>query len=92
MTMALTGKVAPYKIGFGPFPGSVYHAQYPNALHGVSTVDALQSLERIFKADIAPDQVAAIILEPVQGEGVLILRQRSSCRHCGRCAIPTVSC
>ncbi|HCD7550062.1 TPA: 4-aminobutyrate--2-oxoglutarate transaminase [Citrobacter farmeri] len=69
MTMALTGKVAPYKIGFGPFPGSVYHAQYPNTLHGVSTADALQSLERIFKADIAPDQVAAIILEPVQGEG-----------------------
>lgn len=69
MTMALTGKVAPYKIGFGPFPGSVYHAQFPDALHGVSTADALQSLERIFKADIAPDQVAAIILEPVQGEG-----------------------
>ncbi|ENB7485291.1 4-aminobutyrate--2-oxoglutarate transaminase [Citrobacter koseri] len=69
MTMALTGKVAPYKIGFGPFPGSVYHAQYPNSLHGVTTADALNSLERIFKADIAPDQVAAIILEPVQGEG-----------------------
>ncbi|EGT4254896.1 4-aminobutyrate--2-oxoglutarate transaminase [Citrobacter amalonaticus] len=69
MTMALTGKVAPYKIGFGPFPGSVYHAQYPNALHGVSIADALQSLDRIFKADIAADQVAAIILEPVQGEG-----------------------
>lgn len=69
MTMALTGKVAPYKIGFGPFPGSIYHAQYPNALHGVSTDDALKSLERIFKADIAPDQVAAILLEPVQGEG-----------------------
>ncbi|HAU5601622.1 TPA: 4-aminobutyrate--2-oxoglutarate transaminase [Citrobacter koseri] len=69
MTMALTGKVAPYKIGFGPFPGSVYHAQYPNPLHGVTTADALNSLERIFKADIAPDQVAAIILEPVQGEG-----------------------
>ena len=68
MTMALTGKVAPYKIGFGPFPGSVYHAQYPNSLHGVTTADALNSLERIFKADIAPDQVAAIILEPVQGE------------------------
>ncbi|SUX82898.1 4-aminobutyrate aminotransferase [Citrobacter koseri] len=63
----LTGKVAPYKIGFGPFPGSVYHAQYPNPLHGVTTTDALNSLERIFKADIAPDQVAAIILEPVQG-------------------------
>lgn len=69
MTMALTGKVAPYKIGFGPFPGSIYHAQYPNALHGVSTDEALKSLERIFKADIAPDQVAAILLEPVQGEG-----------------------
>jgi 4-aminobutyrate aminotransferase len=69
MTMALTGKVAPYKIGFGPFPGSIFHAQFPNALHGVSTEDAMKSLDRIFKADIAPDQVAAILLEPVQGEG-----------------------
>ncbi|WP_288879918.1 4-aminobutyrate--2-oxoglutarate transaminase [uncultured Kosakonia sp.] len=69
MTMALTGKVAPYKIGFGPFPGSVYHAHYPNELHGVSTGQALQSLTHLFKADIAPDQVAAILLEPVQGEG-----------------------
>ncbi|HFZ8994631.1 TPA: 4-aminobutyrate--2-oxoglutarate transaminase [Citrobacter freundii] len=69
MTMALTGKVAPYKIGFGPFPGSVYHAVYPNTAHGVSVDDALKSLERIFKADIAADQVAAIVLEPVQGEG-----------------------
>lgn len=69
MTMALTGKVAPYKIGFGPFPGSVYHAHYPNKLHGVSTEQALQSLTHLFKADIAPDQVAAILLEPVQGEG-----------------------
>ena len=69
MTMALTGKVAPYKLGFGPFPGSVYHAQFPNNLHGVSTAEALKSLERIFKADFAPDQVAAIIIEPVQGEG-----------------------
>ena len=69
MTMALTGKVAPYKIGFGPFPGSIFHAQFPNALHGVSTEDAMKSLDRIFKADIAADQVAAILLEPVQGEG-----------------------
>jgi len=69
MTMALTGKVAPYKIGFGPFPGSVFHGQYPSEAQGVSTADALKSLDRIFKADIAPDQVAAIILEPVQGEG-----------------------
>ncbi|MHA7848640.1 4-aminobutyrate--2-oxoglutarate transaminase [Serratia sp. D1N4] len=69
MTMALTGKVAPYKLGFGPFPGSVFHGQYPNALHGVSTEEAMNSLERIFKADIDPKQVAAIVLEPVQGEG-----------------------
>ncbi|HEI8867048.1 4-aminobutyrate--2-oxoglutarate transaminase [Serratia sp. AKBS12] len=69
MTMALTGKVAPYKLGFGPFPGSVFHGQYPNALYGVSTQDAMNSLERIFKADIEPKQVAAIVLEPVQGEG-----------------------
>ncbi len=73
MTMALTGKVAPYKIGFGPFPGSIFHGQYPNAVHDVSTQDALKSLERIFKADIAPDQVAAILLEPVQGEGGFVI-------------------
>ncbi|EMX9180124.1 4-aminobutyrate--2-oxoglutarate transaminase [Citrobacter sedlakii] len=69
MTMALTGKVAPYKIGFGPFPGSVYHAVYPNAAHGVTVEDAIKSLERLFKADIAADQVAAIVIEPIQGEG-----------------------
>ncbi len=73
MTMALTGKVAPYKMGFGPFPGSIFHAQYPNAVHNVSTRDALNSLDRIFKADIAPDQVAAILLEPVQGEGGFVI-------------------
>lgn len=69
MTMALTGKVAPYKLGFGPFPGSIFHARYPDALHGVSTDEAMKSLDYLFKADIDPKQVAAIILEPVQGEG-----------------------
>lgn len=69
MTMALTGKVAPYKTGFGPFPGSVFHARYPNALHGVSVEDSLKSLDDLFHCDIAPQQVAAIIFEPVQGEG-----------------------
>lgn len=69
MTMALTGKVAPYKLGFGPFPGSVYHAPYPSALHGISTADSITALERLFKADIEAKQVAAIIFEPVQGEG-----------------------
>ncbi|OAT26262.1 gamma-aminobutyrate:alpha-ketoglutarate aminotransferase [Buttiauxella ferragutiae ATCC 51602] len=69
MTMALTGKVAPYKIGFGPFPGSVFHAPYPSELNGISTHDAVKSMERLFKSDIEATQVAAIIFEPVQGEG-----------------------
>jgi len=67
--MALTGKVAPYKAGFGPFPAEVYHAKYPNALHGVSEADAMASIEAIFKYDVEPERVAAIIIEPVQGEG-----------------------
>ncbi|MDX5558801.1 4-aminobutyrate transaminase [Escherichia coli] len=69
MTMALTRKVAPYKIGFGPFPGSVYHVPYPSDLHGISTQDSLDAIERLFKSDIEAKQVAAIIFEPVQGEG-----------------------
>jgi 4-aminobutyrate aminotransferase/(S)-3-amino-2-methylpropionate transaminase len=69
MTMGLTGKISPYKAGFGPFPGEIFHAQFPNELHGVSVGDALQSVEAIFKNDIEPKRVAAFILEPVQGEG-----------------------
>ncbi|MDR6349659.1 4-aminobutyrate--2-oxoglutarate transaminase [Pantoea sp. SORGH_AS_0659] len=69
MTMSLTGKVVPYKTGFGPFASPVFHARYPNALHKVSVSDALDSLEAIFRSDISPQQVAAIIFEPVQGEG-----------------------
>jgi len=69
MTMALTGKVAPYKTGFGPFPAEVFHAKFPNALHGVSVADALASVESIFKYDVEAARVAAIIVEPVQGEG-----------------------
>ncbi|WP_324658062.1 4-aminobutyrate--2-oxoglutarate transaminase [Burkholderia thailandensis] len=69
MGMALTGKVAPYKIGFGPFPGDVFHAPYPNALRGVTSADSIAAVETLFKADIDPKRVAAIIFEPVQGEG-----------------------
>ena len=69
MGMALTGKVVPYKVGFGPFPAEVYHAKFPCALHGVSTADSLASIEALFKYDVEPSRVAAIILEPVQGEG-----------------------
>jgi len=70
--MALTGKVVPYKVGFGPFPGDIYHAPFPNALHGVSVDDALAGLEKLFKYDVEPARVAAIIFEPVQGEGGFI--------------------
>jgi 4-aminobutyrate aminotransferase len=69
MGMALTGKVVPYKVGFGPFPGEVYHVPYPIELHGTSTADSLAALQSLFKADVDPKRVAAIILEPVQGEG-----------------------
>ena len=69
MGMALTGKVVPYKTGFGPFPGEVFHVPFPMPLHGVSVEDSLQALLYLFKADIEPKRVAAIILEPVQGEG-----------------------
>jgi 4-aminobutyrate aminotransferase/(S)-3-amino-2-methylpropionate transaminase len=69
MTLALTGKVEPYKSGFGPYPAEVYHAPFPNALHGVSVEDSFRALAQIFKSDVAPDRVAAIVVEPVQGEG-----------------------
>jgi len=69
MGMALTGKVVPYKVGFGPFPGDVWHVPFPMALHGVTVADSIEALHRLFKADVAPKRVAAIIIEPVQGEG-----------------------
>lgn len=69
LTMGMTGKVVPYKAGFGPFPASLYHVPFPIEHHGVSVQDSLDALEQLFKADIEPTQVAAIILEPVQGEG-----------------------
>jgi 4-aminobutyrate aminotransferase/4-aminobutyrate aminotransferase/(S)-3-amino-2-methylpropionate transaminase len=69
MGLALTGKVAPYKAGFGPFPGSVYHVPAPLTLHGGSVADSLRAIHQLFKSDIDPEQVAAIIIEPVQGEG-----------------------
>jgi 4-aminobutyrate aminotransferase/(S)-3-amino-2-methylpropionate transaminase len=69
MTMALTGKVDPYKRGFGPFPGEVYHVPYTNKFHDVTAEDSLRALEFLFKADVEPSRVAAMLIEPVQGEG-----------------------
>ena len=69
LTMGMTGKVVPYKAGFGPFPSSLYHVPFPIEHHGISIQDSLDALEKLFKADVEPEQVAAIIIEPVQGEG-----------------------
>jgi len=69
MTMALTGKVAPYKQAFGPMPAEVFHVPFPIEHYGVTVKDSLKALETLFKADVAPTSVAAIIIEPVQGEG-----------------------
>ncbi len=69
MTLALTGKVDPYKLGFGPFPAGVFHVPFPSALHGVSVDDSIKAIERLFKSDVEAKHVAAIVIEPVQGEG-----------------------
>ena len=69
MTLGLTGKVVPYSAGMGLMPGGIFRALFPNELHGVSVDDAIASVERIFKNDAEPKDIAAIILEPVQGEG-----------------------
>jgi 4-aminobutyrate aminotransferase/(S)-3-amino-2-methylpropionate transaminase len=69
MTLGLTGKVPAYKTGFGPFPADIYHAPFPNALHRVSVEHSLEVVEYLFKVDVEPERVAAIVVEPVQGEG-----------------------
>lgn len=68
-TLGLTGKVAPYKLNFGPFPGDIYHIPFPNKLHDISEEESLNALNKLLKVDVAPSDVAAIIIEPVQGEG-----------------------
>lgn len=69
MGMALTGKVVPYKVGFGAMPGDVWHVPFPVELHGVTVEKSIDALTYLFKADVDPRRVAAIIVEPVQGEG-----------------------
>ena len=69
LTSALTGKTLPYKRGFGPFPAEIYHLPFPIEHHNVTVAESLKALEFLFRADIEPSRVAAIIVEPVQGEG-----------------------
>lgn len=67
--IALTGKVQPYKAGFGPMLPEVFHVPFPMPYHGVTNEHSLAAIENLFKADVDPQRVAAIIIEPVQGEG-----------------------
>lgn len=69
LAMGLTGKVIPYKKSFGPMPASIFHAPFPAPENHISEEEALRGLEMIFKADIDPSEVAAMIIEPIQGEG-----------------------
>lgn len=69
MGMTLTGKVEPYKKGFGAMMPDVYHVPFPQEVHHISTADAMAGITKLFKADLDPGRVAAIIFEPVQGEG-----------------------
>jgi 4-aminobutyrate aminotransferase/(S)-3-amino-2-methylpropionate transaminase len=69
MALALTGKINPYKAGFGPFPADTFHAPFPDTYRGGSTEKSLAALETLFKSSVEASRVAAIIIEPVQGEG-----------------------
>ncbi|MEZ5895918.1 MAG: 4-aminobutyrate--2-oxoglutarate transaminase [Parvularculaceae bacterium] len=69
LATTLTGKAKPYKIGFGPLVPSIFHAPYPDEYHGVTVNDCIKGLEAVFKMSVPVEEVAAIIVEPVQGEG-----------------------
>ncbi|MCL4138767.1 UNVERIFIED_CONTAM: hypothetical protein GTU68_038771 [Idotea baltica] len=69
LTLGMTGKVSPYKKDFGPFPGDIFRAPFPDSRNGVTVEDALNALQTLFLTDADPSRVAAIILEPVLGEG-----------------------
>jgi 4-aminobutyrate aminotransferase/(S)-3-amino-2-methylpropionate transaminase len=90
MAMALTGKVMPYKLGFGPFPSDVYHVPFPITYHGTSVDDTFAAIEHLFKYDLEPTRVAAIVVEPVMGEGgfyvappIFIQRLHALCNQYG---------
>jgi 4-aminobutyrate aminotransferase / (S)-3-amino-2-methylpropionate transaminase / 5-aminovalerate transaminase len=68
-TMTLTGKVQPYKAGFGPLLPDVFHVPFPCSYHGVTPQQSLAAIEHLFRTDLEPSRVAALIIEPVQGEG-----------------------
>ena len=76
MSLTLTSKTHPYKAGFGPFAPEVYRVPFPNEYRGISATDALAALEAAFSTQVARETVAAIVLEPVQGEGGFVVAPR----------------
>jgi 4-aminobutyrate aminotransferase/(S)-3-amino-2-methylpropionate transaminase len=78
--ISLTGKVQPYKAGFGPMLPEVFHAPFPMAYHDISEAQSLAAIEQLFKADVDPARVAAIIVEPVLGEGGFYIASASFLR------------
>jgi 4-aminobutyrate aminotransferase len=74
--VSLTGKVQPYKAGFGPFPPEIYHLPFP--CHCASLDETKHAMEQLFKCDIEPSRVAAIVFEPVQGEGGFNVIQKAA--------------
>jgi 4-aminobutyrate aminotransferase/(S)-3-amino-2-methylpropionate transaminase len=69
MGMSLTGKATAYKQNFGPFAGEIYHVPYPYEYRDWSTEHAIAALRELFVTDVTPQQVAAVLIEPVLGEG-----------------------
>jgi 4-aminobutyrate aminotransferase len=69
MGMGLSARMTPFKIGFRPFPTEIYRTPFPDEFHGVSYDAAVKAIETLFRSDADPDSIAAVIFEPVQGEG-----------------------
>ena len=82
----------PVQAELRPVPGRRVPRPYPNAVHGVTTADSIKAIEMLFKADIDPKRVAAIIFEPVQAKAASTRRRPSSCAHCARSVTSTASC
>src|SRR5207237_2068095 len=76
MSLTLTSKTHPYKAGFGPFAPEVYRVPFPNAYRGITATDSLAAIEAAFSTQVARETVAAIVLEPVQGEGGFVVPPR----------------
>ena len=69
LTLGMTGKISPYKKDVGPFPSDIFRAPFPNQRDGITVQDALTGLQNLFLTDAQPERIAAIIIEPVLGEG-----------------------